>query len=497
MLNRHFFCDTGRYYPRANALEKYTAFVVNNAPSNWTIGTFGREGRYGHRLGVGGAGPPYEMRFVKTLSPSNNYAITSFAFRRDVTQSNSLGPQNITLASIYNVNTCLASLAINQDGTLSVLRGTHNINGGDVRGTSGAAMAVGSYGHIEWRTKCGTGTSGESTIWINGSQVLNLTGQDFIANAWTAGSWGPNTTGIQFSMGITTANHDYCDIILRDGSVRIPIEGVLRAGTDPWGDTRVICLLSQAGNGFYTGWTPSSGSDHGAMVDDTQEDGDATYNSTATVDARDSYEMEDLPTNIGDVLAVQIVSAARKQDPGTAFLKGFVRIAGVDYDGDHTNGVGQLYQHILSPLVTHDGQSFTVAEINACQSGPLLVHATTGDDDGGSNTGNPGDPPDPTPPPGSPPCSGLPSTSLPSWFRDAIIAAGATNCYNANIFEAVEGVCNANGGAPQRESSCQIRPRIYFGPLTKTFCGHPMVDFANPGVTHKDIESSTGEWQWV
>jgi hypothetical protein len=306
--------------------------------------------------------------------------------------------------------------------------------------------------------------------------------------------------GFQFSATSSAANHDYCDIIVRDGSVRILYQGdadepSLLQGTDPWGDTRVLCLLSEAGNGAHTDWTPLTGTDHGAMVDEAQQDDDTTYNSTNTNDTIDTYIMEDLPFDVGEVLGVQVVSVARKEIAGTAFLKGLIRIDGTDFDGDHTNGLGTTYQHVLTPFVTHDGEKFTVEEINNCESGPHLVHFTAGDDDGSNNTGDPGDPPAPPPDPPSGGCTGDPTGfGMPSWLVDLLVAAGATNCYNANIIESIEAGINANGFAIQRTSGCQTRPRLHQGTLSQTFCGHPMVDFNLPFSDH-NIENN-GQWHW-
>ena len=84
---------------------------------------------------------------------------------------------------------------------------------------------------------------------------------------------------------------------------------------------------------------------------------------------------------------------------------------------------------------------------------------------------------------------------LPAWFEAALIAAGATKCYNATIFAAIEATANANSMAPQRTSGCVIRERLHEGTLTQIHCSKPMVDFTLPFTDH-NIEKN-GFWTWA
>jgi len=62
-------------------------------------------------------------------------------------------------------------------------------------------------------------------------------------------------------------------------------------------------------------WTPSTGVDNYAMVDDDAQDGDSTYVETTTAGRKDIYEFEDVPGTVTTINAVSLVLVAKKVDP--------------------------------------------------------------------------------------------------------------------------------------------------------------------------------------
>lgn len=67
-------------------------------------------------------------------------------------------------------------------------------------------------------------------------------------------------------------------------------------------------------------FTPSTGSDNYALVDDTGQDGDTTYVESSTVGHKDIYEFEDIPSG-KTIVAATLVTVARKDDAGTRTLQ--------------------------------------------------------------------------------------------------------------------------------------------------------------------------------
>jgi hypothetical protein len=96
---------------------------------------------------------------------------------------------------------------------------------------------------------------------------------------------------------------------------------------------------------------------------------------------------------------------------------------------------------------------------------------------------------DSTPPPG---------IEVPGWFVSLIFGAGATNCFDPAILGAVEGTLNGMGYTLQRNSSCEIRGRLYYQPnasLWRTFCGK--ADAGLVAIQTIDVARSDAGWTWV
>jgi hypothetical protein len=85
------------------------------------------------------------------------------------------------------------------------------------------------------------------------------------------------------------------------------------------------------GAGTHQGWTPLTGTDHGAMVDESAPDGDTTYN-TASAAATDSY-LHSALTLTGAINGVQVNPYWRKTDAGTCTARTIVRTGGTTYPG--------------------------------------------------------------------------------------------------------------------------------------------------------------------
>ena len=72
-------------------------------------------------------------------------------------------------------------------------------------------------------------------------------------------------------------------------------------------------------------WTKLSGAANFEMVDEPTCDGDTTYNSTATEDARDLFTLAGLGFNPAAIHAVQLIYAARKDDVATRVVQSVLK----------------------------------------------------------------------------------------------------------------------------------------------------------------------------
>jgi hypothetical protein len=199
----------------------------------------------------------------------------------------------------------------NTDGTLSLRRN------GTVIATGTTVLATGTWHYIELKVLIASGATGSYELRIDGNVELGPTSSVQTSSAANVTYLRLNNT----SSGAGGSNWTADDLVVQDWSV---------AGVDFLGDVRVAALVP-TGAGNYTQFSPSAGSNY-QNVDDATPDGDTTYNSDATVGDKDSFVMDNLPTN-GTPYIVQSFLQARKDDAGARTARQFLRISGSDYEG--------------------------------------------------------------------------------------------------------------------------------------------------------------------
>jgi hypothetical protein len=98
------------------------------------------------------------------------------------------------------------------------------------------------------------------------------------------------------------------------------------------GDCVVECLLPQTGNGDLTDFTPSTGTDHGAMVDENPPNDDTDYTTGDTAGQQDCYQYPSLALT-GAILGIQTNLYAKKTDAGARTVAPIVRLGSTTYVG--------------------------------------------------------------------------------------------------------------------------------------------------------------------
>ena len=74
-------------------------------------------------------------------------------------------------------------------------------------------------------------------------------------------------------------------------------------------------------DGADADWTPSSGGDMYAMVDDIPEDGDTTYDESSTVSDRMGLNFPDLPSDVATVYNIEFFHISRKTTAGAGSIQ--------------------------------------------------------------------------------------------------------------------------------------------------------------------------------
>jgi hypothetical protein len=213
------------------------------------------------------------------------------------------GAQRIIL---YRSNTGaeLSIVANNSTRSISVYRGD---NATLLATSTTLVYQLGIWTRFEARCKF-HGTSGEVEVWIDGTQVISLTGINTKQNSGETGF-----TRIDFlnSTGLGIGTTTYCDDLTINNT----------SGDEPTGrlgDLRIAPLFPTSDATPNNG-TPSTGTTHYTLVDDNPG-----YNSSDYIDMTNTTGQEErfghgpLPTTPSHVFAVSVVAVVQKSDAGDA-----------------------------------------------------------------------------------------------------------------------------------------------------------------------------------
>jgi hypothetical protein len=179
-------------------------------------------------------------------------------------------------------------------------------------------------------------STGSIEVKVDGVSYIAATGSLDTQNGGT-GAWD------RIALGSLCSSTYLDDFYICDTNGSAPYNTFL-------GPVKIETLLAQAGNGANTGLTTSTGSDHGALVDDAlgSANGDTDYNFSANVGDKDTYAMSNMSLT-GTILAVQPFLYARKTDAGARSIAPVIRHSGTDADGTDKNPttsynwIGQIY----------------------------------------------------------------------------------------------------------------------------------------------------------
>lgn len=177
------------------------------------------------------------------------------------------------------------------DGLLEVRRGA------TVLGTSASALPTGSYAFLEMQAVINAAT-GSFEVRINETSALSATGVN------TQATGNAQTSRLQFGMNNDGGfNIRIDDLYINDGDTATPNSGFL-------GDAQIVVVYPNA-DGSNAQFTPSSSTDHYALVDEAQVT-QADYVSSDTEGQSDLFVFPELVANVQAFLAAQAVMAVNK-----------------------------------------------------------------------------------------------------------------------------------------------------------------------------------------
>lgn len=267
---------------------------------------------------------------------------------------NSLGTDFISIKDAdANVQLFLRYRA---NGGFDVWEGPNTVLGNRVLETGANLWHANQWHYIEFRYKIDS-SAGEAYVYFNGLLVGSVTGVD---TEGAAGDWS--------IVGISQAGL-IDDVYVMNGG------GDRDAEAGPLGDTVVEALIAQtdaADPGALSDWTPSTGSDNGAMVDETPPDDNTTYNESETAGEKDTYNFPSLSVITGDIFGIQaLMSVAKAADTGGRNIRVITRPTSTNYFSaiQAVAGTSFIFYRKNEDVNPDDSADYEIADVNGMEAG--------------------------------------------------------------------------------------------------------------------------------
>lgn len=308
--------------------------------TRYTIGSGGygqfATGRLGGKAIQGGFSA---MHFLDTARST-----MSLGFGYKCTATPSTGSERGIYHWANSSGTIICSLTLNSLGQFKLYRGS---TAGTLLGTTTGAITTGNWGYLEIEFTRNAST-GACNIYLDGTQIMALTGVN---------------TGADdiLLMGFDNLNvQDFVD------------DYYVVSGTTKLGEQRVMTLRPDADTA-QKDFTPDSGSDNYARVNESPMDGDTSYVTSSTDAAEDLYTLSDLPITPASITAVQAIVAAKKDDAATRGISTVLH-GSTDTVGT-AKGLSTSYLVIADLYETNPETSaaWTASDVNGLEAGMKLV----------------------------------------------------------------------------------------------------------------------------
>lgn len=236
-----------------------------------------------------------------------------------------------------------------------------NGSGTQVAIGTGPALSLNTWYHVEVKVLF-SATVGTVEIRVDGVVYCAITGINTVGGALATGMRSFCCGDVGGAVG-ANFNYRFIDHLLVYNT----------SGSAPWndwvGERRIVQLIPNAA-GTYSEWTPLS-STNVSNVDNAQYQ-TATYNLTAVVNNRDTYNLTNLPANTVSVDAIQALAQVMKDDVGSSTVQLLLRSAATDQLIGSPVSVASDYSTKIRAILEQDPialAAWTVSVINALEAG--------------------------------------------------------------------------------------------------------------------------------
>jgi len=237
---------------------------------------------------------------------------------------------------------------------------------GTLLDTSSLTMSADVWHVIEWRCQISSTTSGIIEVWLDGTRVINFSGDNTSAgtsaNVQSLALGQPSATAPTVTAGTYYA---YDDVAINDTA------GSINNGQI--GDGRIY-LLKPSGAGSNTGQT-RGGTDTGANYSQVNElpPSLTQYVFSATAATRDTYALDDVPAGTWAVNCAEVLAYGQNSDTGTGQLGLTVKSGATTNEGTALNlGTTASYVRQLYETDPNTSAAWTVSALNALEAGTTV-----------------------------------------------------------------------------------------------------------------------------
>jgi hypothetical protein len=304
----------------------------------------------------GGATSNSVTTWVYTLPSTAAVCIWGIAY--NFSGSGSLSSANNFWAFRDTAGTAQIAVFVNTSGFIEIRRTNR---AGTLLATSTGHTAIGQSAFHYYEIKVGLSTvSATVTVRLDGVQVATFTG---VTSSLTS-----DVKTVAVNVGTGTSAVQFDDLYVCDAVDATATQG--QPNDDFLGDLKVQTLFPSA-DGDTTQFTPSTGTNHAALVDEnplTTTD----YNQDAIVGERDMYQLDDLPSGTSTVFGLRLGLYALKSDIGTRLVKPLLKESGGTITTDTAQGLSTVAAGVFGSIRAakpSTGGAWTAADVNALQAG--------------------------------------------------------------------------------------------------------------------------------
>lgn len=264
---------------------------------------------------------------------------------------------NRNVIQIQEGSTLHIAVTLDTSGHLLVLRNATTL------ATSSTTLTLNTWYYVEIKATIHDST-GSYEVHVDESVFGGLSASGVDTRNGGTGQW--DRVSIIGATG--TTDHDFDDFYVCDGSGS--------ANNDFLGDSKVQTLLPQTdatAAGSNADFTPSTGSDHGALVDEASPNGDTDYNSSSNAGDIDTYNYPSMSLT-GTIRGVQVVPYAEKTDAGARTVSVVARVGGTDYVHSTAFALTTSYKHYAGPAQIFEenpnsSSAWLAADVNGAEFG--------------------------------------------------------------------------------------------------------------------------------